>query len=285
MNHRYNEITKLSSLINEYDAFIFDVWGVLHSGGKIFDGVSEIYNLLDKEKIVRIITNSPRTKKTIQKSLLTSGINVELDKIFTSGETAKIIIKNSKEILNIDNPKIYHIGEARNNEILNNLDIDITDNIYESNLVLLSAYRDHDEDHSDVISELEIAANLSKKVICANPDTDVMHLGKARKCAGYFAKIFEEFGGKVFHSGKPEKIIFNECFKSFDGKDKKILMIGDTFHTDIKGAKLSNINAGLVLTGNMGIQIERTKIQNPLEAANKIIMDEKFQPDHIVTLE
>lgn len=255
-DHVFHQVTKLSSLIDEYDAFFFDIWGVLHEGGIVYPGVPELFNKLAETKIVRVISNAPRLRETTVQSLQNQGLNISSEHLYTSGETARIMLQTPREHLGIENPIVYHIGEERNTELLAGLNIKRTDDFRNSNLIVLSGYKDHNEDEKEVISKLEIANAFKIKVLCANPDKKVINLGEERKCAGFFADIYEKLGGEVIYSGKPEKLIFEQCMESFDSKGKRILMIGDTFATDIKGAHNVDIDSGLVLTGNMGLLIK-----------------------------
>ena len=75
-------------------------------------------------------------------------------------------------------------------------------------------------------------------VICANPDKIAMHGDTTHKCAGYIAdKILAE-GGQVIFIGKPNPLIYKIILEKFSfAESSKVLMIGDTIETDIKGAK------------------------------------------------
>lgn len=285
MDYRYKEVRKLTDLMHEYDAFIFDIWGVLHDGGELFENTAKTFNELSKNKIVRIITNAPRRASSIVRSLGGAGLDVQEDQVFTSGDNARFLLNNSSEHLGIDKPVIYHIGADRNTEVLTDLDnSSFTTNIEESNIIVVSAFRNHIEDCSDISEELKEGVKLNRKLICTNPDVRVMHQGTLRKCAGYFANEFQELGGIVIHSGKPEKIIFQRCLNSFDHEGKRILMIGDTFGTDIEGAIATGIDSGLVLTGNMNLKMLDNNMPNNIESANKIIELEESKPTHIVSL-
>ena len=87
--------------------------------------------------------------------------------------------------------------------------------------------------------------------ICSNPDTTIPKHGILRYCPGHFAKIIEQHGGNVIYTGKPETSIYDLVFQRKPKINKdRILMIGDTFETDILGANRSGIDSALVLSGN-----------------------------------
>ena len=66
------ELKNLSEIYKDYDVFIVDLWGVVHNGEKIFNG---IYKVLDKIKLLNkkifFMTNAPRRSKVIEKQVCT----------------------------------------------------------------------------------------------------------------------------------------------------------------------------------------------------------------------
>ena len=47
--NQIKEITNFSEISDNYDALVCDVWGVLHNGQKLFDGVEECLKRFKKE--------------------------------------------------------------------------------------------------------------------------------------------------------------------------------------------------------------------------------------------
>lgn len=281
----FHTIHKLSDLSAEYDAVFFDIWGVLHEGGDLYPGVRSVFNELRKKKIVRIISNAPRLRHTICNNLQKQGLEIEEHEIFTSGETTRNILRNPGNFFGMDEPLIYHVGGDRNLELIDSIDLKQTENLRDANLIILSSFRDYNESHTDIIHNMELAAAYQIPVLCANPDTEVLHLGQVRRCAGYFAQICEQLGGRVFFSGKPGEEIFKECKASFNHFGKKMLMIGDTFHTDIAGARNSSIDSALVLTGNMSLLLKSMKLENSIDSANHILSKQNILPNYLISVE
>jgi len=59
-------INNISEIIEKYDTFILDQWGVLHNGGNAFEHSVETLNLLKKNnKKVVILSNSGKQKESI----------------------------------------------------------------------------------------------------------------------------------------------------------------------------------------------------------------------------
>ncbi|MDR0774229.1 MAG: TIGR01459 family HAD-type hydrolase, partial [Rickettsia sp.] len=51
----------ISSVIDDYDVFLFDLWGVVVEGNQIYPGVVDNINkILKQQKKVFFVTNAPR---------------------------------------------------------------------------------------------------------------------------------------------------------------------------------------------------------------------------------
>ena len=284
-NYNFKSFFKLSDIYEDFDNIFFDIWGVLHEGGELYPGVRELFNKIVKSKNVRIISNAPRLPSTICNNLRALGLDIEEDQIFTSGLATRIKLQNPSKYLLHSKPKILHIGADRNLELQSGIDLPDAENVIDCEIILISAFRDVGENINDLVHILELGCEYEKILLCANPDKAVVHLGQIRKCAGYFAEIYEKLGGKVIYAGKPGSLIFEESMKSVESKNfEKTLMIGDTFYTDIKGARNFGIKSALVTTGNMGILISKENDTNISNAISKICSRETYLPDYIIEM-
>lgn len=242
----------LKEIQNDYDLFLFDMWGVMIEGNETYEGVIEEINELAENKKVLFLTNAPRPNNIIAANLTRWGMkNITNDRVFTSGDVARAMIKEKFLDKNIT-PKIMHLGADKNDQILHGIDYTSVDHHKDADILLLTLYRDEHENIHEYDNFLKEAAKGKKLLtICANPDTIVPNKGVQRYCAGYFAEIVEQAGGKVIYTGKPKREIYDKILQLYPAVPKnRILMIGDTFDTDILGAKTVGINAALVLTGN-----------------------------------
>jgi len=237
------------SALDDYDLFLFDMWGVIIEGDLIYPGVIDTINKIMQKKKTFFVTNAPRPGFQVRDNLEKWGISgATNDLVFTSGDMAIEIIKNT---LNGVMPIIYHLGKDRNPNILLDFDHIPTSDLDKANVVLVSLYRD---DHENITEFNDLLAEIAKKnilTICSNPDATIPLQGKIRYHAGYFSSIIEQNGGKVIYSGKPKSIIYDAVFeKAGNIPLNRILMVGDTFETDILGANKAGIHSALVLTGN-----------------------------------
>ena len=250
--------TGLKSIVDSYDLFFIDIWGVVHNGIKLYDNSLEVLeNLSNLNKEFILLTNAPRPSSTVVNFLKKMGLNKFFENVFTSGEAAlKYLIKDLK------NKKFFHIGPStRDFELFKSFEKNKVLNIKDADYLLCSGLFD---DHSDDLNYYKslFSEHISKKMICTNPDLIVDRGDKREYCAGSVAKIFEEIKGEVIYFGKPYPPVYN---LSSETKKKKVLCIGDNLNTDIKGANIQNYDSLLITSGIHRYEISKIKLNNVIE--------------------
>lgn len=284
-NSNILEYKHLTSIVDSYDVFLFDLWGVVIESEELYPDVIDAINNIPSNKQVLFVSNVPRTKAHMRDRLLSWGITAREGNIFTSGEIALELIINANKYFNVQTPKVYHLGLDRNN-ILEQTNCIITDNINDANILLITVYRDDNEDIDQFDHILKAAAARNIINICANPDIMIPNRTLSRYCAGFFAKKLEDFGGKVIYAGKPHQEIYNNIINNLITVPKsRILMIGDTFETDIAGAQLAGIHSALVLTGNAKqFHKQCSNMNAKLEALTNVAQSKSLMPNFVIQI-
>lgn len=247
-------------LIPLYDGFFIDLWGVVHDGVKAYPGAVECLNkIISLGKKVLFLSNSPRPGSLNYEKLKELGINLKVKMVLTSGDLLREDMATPQApLFQKLGPKFYHMGKDRNKDLLEGLSIQETEDLGGSDFILFSAYVDPEEDVHLYDQFLRECLELKKPFVCANPDREAIHGEKLRHCAGFFAYLYEQMGGEVYYYGKPYPLIFERGLERMEGV-KKIVMVGDTLETDIKGASLVGIDSALVLTGNAGREAQTSR--------------------------
>ena len=120
-----------------------------------------------------------------------------------------------------------------------------------------------EEGHGDVAPfqpwiEQALARNLP--MICANPDL-VVQRGISREiCAGAVAQAYAEQGGYVTWYGKPHSAVYEAVYQSSGLKADQLLAVGDSFKTDMRGARRQGMDCLYVNSG-----IHAQEIGTPLD--------------------
>ena len=119
-------------------------------------------------------------------------------------------------------------------------------------------------------------------MICANPDNVVVRQnGDQVICAGAIANRYQEIGGVAHYFGKPYQTFYETCLKQLKGIARnRVLAVGDTLHTDIKGAQDVGLTTALVMGGvlakRLGITWGESAASGRLE---KLCEEQSIFPD------
>ena len=232
----------LRSIVENYDIFYIDLWGVIHDGINLHKKAIEALEEITKaKKRYILLTNAPRPNKTVKLFLEKMGMNKEIrEKVYSSGEAALSYLKN-----NLLDDKFYHLGPTRDFDLFLDFKKKKTSEIKESSYLLCTGLFEEQGEDLNYYKEL-FKEHIGKKMICTNPDLIVDRGNKRELCAGSVALVFEKMGGEVIYFGKPFPEVYNQ---SINNKEKKALSIGDNLNTDIKGANLLNYDSLLISNG------------------------------------
>ena len=232
----------LRSIVENYDIFYIDLWGVVHNGINLHKNAIETLEEITKtKKKYVLLTNAPRPNKTVKLFLEKMGMNKEIrENVYSSGEAALNYLKK-----NFLGEKFYHLGPPRDFDLFLDLKKNKTIEIKECSYLLCTGLFEEQGEDLDYYKKL-FAEHINKKMICTNPDLIVDRGDKRELCAGSVALVFEKMGGEVVYFGKPYPEVYNQ---SIDNKAKKVLSIGDNLNTDIRGANLLNYDSLIISNG------------------------------------
>ena len=243
----------LSSIVDNYNLFYIDLWGVVHNGVNLYQSaIDTLKEISKKKKDYVLLTNSPRPNSTVKNFLKKMGMDKEIsDNVFTSGEAALNYLNK-----NYFDEKFYHVGPPRDFDLFKSFEKMKLNNIENSEYIICTGLFDEHDNDLNYYKKL-FEKSLKKKMICTNPDLIVDRGDTRELCAGSVAMVFEKMGGEVIYFGKPYPEVYNQ---SINNKNKKILSIGDNLNTDIKGANLLNYDSLIISNGIHKNEIEEKGI-------------------------
>jgi len=244
----------LKSIIDNYDIFYIDLWGVVHNGISLHkNAIVALKEITKAKKDYVLLTNAPRPNKIVKAFLEKMGMKKEVrEKVYSSGEASLNYLKK-----NYLEKKFYHIGPPKDFDLFVEFENNKEKNISESTYFLCTGLFEHKDEDLNYYKEL-FKDHINKKMICTNPDLIVDRGSKRELCAGSVALVFEKMGGEVIYFGKPFPEVYNQ---SINNKEKKVLSIGDNLNTDIKGANLLNYDSLLILNGIHKNEIKKDGIE------------------------
>ena len=248
------KLNHLEEIFNSYSTFIIDLWGVMHDGVKLNPkAVESVDHLIKNQKKVIFLSNAPRPSNEVRKFLRKLKMEERfMDNIFTSGQASMMAIENNNY-----GKFFFHLGPDKDDKIFFNIK-NYQTSLKKCDYILCTGVFDEHEEDLEYYKSL-LKDQISKKLICTNPDLIVHRGEKIEYCAGKIAEIFEELGGKAIYFGKPHREIYEMCFK----KGEKVLAIGDNLNTDIRGANNMNIDSIFISNG-----VHRSEFKDEIELIN-----------------
>ena len=267
------KINSISEIVHEYDAIVFDQWGVLHDGKVSFKGAIECLNGLKKSNVkLAVLSNSGKRSQSNAERISMMGFSSTLfETIMTSGEALWTDI--SSNIIN--EKKFFPIERDKGDAKLwaESLDVSFEDTVHSAQAILLMGLPDGDDliNWTDI---LEIALDLNLPLYCSNPDLlSPRPGGKLITAAGVLAHHYRECGGRVVFYGKPHVEIFKKLQNILNSK--RILMVGDSLDHDILGGFSAGWDTLLVKCGIHAPEFVRN---NDTITLKKIINLKKCKP-------
>ena len=244
-----------SSIVDNYQLFYIDLWGVIHNGISLHkEAIKVLKELSKKDKEYILLTNAPRPNVVVKSFLEKMGMEKEIrDHVFTSGQASLNYLKK-----NLLNKSFFHVGPPRDFDLFDDFVKMKSENIDSCEYILCTGLFEKFDNDLNYYKEL-FGKNLGKEMVCTNPDLIVDRGNKRELCAGSIAMVFEKMGGKVVYFGKPYPEIYN---LSVNNKGKKILSVGDNLNTDIKGANLLNYDSLIISNGIHKNEIKEKGIEN-----------------------
>ena len=245
-------IAGIADTIDHYDAFITDIWGVLHNGSTTYPGVLDcLGELQSRGKKVLLLSNSGRRARVVGGDLSTFGIVGDLyTDLVTSGELTHLTFRNSLDSRLPQLGTRYLLFGSEKYGLTEGLGLNKTDDATAADFILTIGVEGNPSTTEIYEEKLRRFAQLDLTMVCANPDMSVNRNGVLGIGPGALAAYYEKLGGQVIYFGKPFKEIYNLCLEKISNiAPNRILVIGDSLKTDIAGANSCGLDSLLVGTG------------------------------------
>jgi HAD superfamily hydrolase (TIGR01459 family) len=244
-------LSGLETVVDRYDAFVIDLWGVMHDGCEPYpDALTALQALKDLKKTTLLLSNSPRRVSKSREHLANMGIPQDLyTHLYTSGEDTHIALKDRPHQWHQKlGDRLYHIGPAMHHFIYTGLPYGKMASPQEADFILTTGAESPRLKDYEVTLRMGIDGGLP--MLCANPDRIVVHGGELTLCCGAIAEEYERLGGNVFYHGKPYAAVYQPVLSLLNGiTPSRILAIGDSLTTDIQGAQTVGMDSALIMSG------------------------------------
>ncbi|CAD8079193.1 unnamed protein product [Paramecium sonneborni] len=257
------KIKSVTDIINKYDHFIFDMDGVIWTGGQFIEsGVKGVKSLIEKGKSVYFLTNnSTKSRQSYFEILSGIDIKTDLNHIYSSSYLTAVYLKmnNYKKAFNLG---VIGITEELSAQGIKTKDSEeFKNNQYVTYDIFNSIKPDEDIDcvvsgHNPqfnyyMLCYASLCIQKGCKFVAANPDSYIKVQNRLMPAGGCIQAILERATGeKSLLIGKPSSTALEIIMKQNNIEDKsKIVMIGDNPETDIEFGWNCGIDTILVTTG------------------------------------
>jgi HAD superfamily hydrolase (TIGR01459 family) len=238
-------LRSIAPLAATSDAWISDVWGVLHDGVNPYPAASAACQKFRAGGgTVVLVSNAPSTGEEVAAHLDSMGVpRSAYDGIVTSGDVTRVLISEWA------GRRVYHLGPDRYLGTFDGLDVRFAP-LGDAAVVVCTGLIEDDhetpEDYRALLADLRARA---APMICVNPDIVVERGHRLIYCAGALAVAYEALGGKVAYAGKPHPPIYTRArelisdARGAPAETARILAIGDGLKTDIAGAAAAGLRS------------------------------------------
>jgi HAD superfamily hydrolase (TIGR01459 family) len=258
----FRTLAGVRDLVDLFDCFIVDQFGVLHDGTRPYPGaVDALVMLKQADKTILLLSNSGRRSTPNEQRLLRLGFqHGSWDHFLSSGEVAWMRLRKSLSRQDGQPLKCLLIGRENDRSAIDGLPLTAVDSGEEADIVLLSGSEADRFDMDHYRRLLEPAAKRGITCICTNPDKIMLTPFGPRFGAGRIADIYHDMGGPVQWIGKPFPEIYDAALEMLGHPlAARTACIGDSIEHDIAGGQAAGLATVLVATGVLDTASETEK--------------------------
>ena len=267
----------LNDLIDEYDAFVFDSFGVLNIGSSVIPSAASVLNKIKSSgKLVYVLTNGA-TYPTSKKFSLFKSWNLPLEEqhVISSRDLLKDFLSNYLDkfwgVIGSPNSDLEELG-VKGNILGKNMD-----GLEDSEGFIFLGSEFWDIEKQNILESFLIKNPLP--ILVGNPDIAAPNNHGFSLEPGYWSGLLRNIPEiSIQYFGKPHNDIFEFSIRKILNNSKseipleRIAMVGDSLHTDILGGLSSKIST--ILVTNYGLFAN--------EDYESFIEETNIQPDKII---
>jgi HAD superfamily hydrolase (TIGR01459 family) len=244
-------IDRFAALAPRYDVLLSDVWGVVHNGLAAFpEACDALARFRAAGGSVILITNAPRPGEVVMRMLDRLAVpRAAYDGIVSSGDLTRAVVAERP------GQSVFHLGPERDRAIFAGLDLAFAPMESADYIVCTGLFDDENETAEDYRALLGAALARNLFMVCANPDVVVERGDRLVYCAGALADLYVAIGGQALYAGKPHRPIYDAALaraaalRSGATPHARVLAIGDSVRTDLKGAAAYGVDCLFVTAG------------------------------------
>jgi HAD superfamily hydrolase (TIGR01459 family) len=242
----------IDPLLERYDGFLVDKFGVIFDGMRVMAGAHEALALLQRAgKRVVILSNSGRRSAPNEGRLTRLGIGRALyQALVSSGEATwqGLHDRTDPTFVGLGRHCLF-FSRGGDRSTVDGLDLALVETADAADFVLLAGLDHDDATRARCAEQLALAAGRGLPLLCANPDLVSLEHDTLVQGPGAFAARYAEAGGEVRYVGKPWPVVYRAALALLDLPPARVLAIGDSLDHDIAGAAPFGVDGALSVEG------------------------------------
>lgn len=232
--------------LDDFDVVLFDLDGTVYYGSKLIDGANETINFFRdaKKKVYFTTNNSTKTRRQIFEKLANMGVDCKYEEVITSGYLACLYAIREKLT------NIYIFGSENLQKEFDDMNVPYNQTEKAENLLI--GYNPA-MTYENLTEALQVALNAKRIIACNRERVYPGEGGKLMPGCGAMTAPIEWCAKRECDIiiGKPSTLMV----ELISGLEKKaayrFLVIGDTYESDIKMAKLAGAQHILISNTEM----------------------------------
>ncbi|MGF1626395.1 MAG: TIGR01459 family HAD-type hydrolase [Alphaproteobacteria bacterium] len=250
-------VAGLADIADRFDGYIVDLWGVIHDGARPFPGsVDALERLVAAGKQVCLLSNAPRRSAGLVERLREMGVpDAAYHHLLSSGEATYLALRDRPDAAHRAlGQRCYMIGPDYNKGIMPDGEgVTVVDRLEDADFCLVTAWGGQGVLLEDYDPMLRLMRDRDMVMICGNPDLEVIQDGARHYCAGAIGARYGAMGGTMIYHGKPHPGVYDMALAAIGITDRaRVAGIGDSFTTDVPGARNAGIAAVFIAEGIYG---------------------------------
>jgi HAD superfamily hydrolase (TIGR01459 family) len=246
-------IAGLREIVDQFDLFLVDQYGVLHDGVAPYPGsIDGLAEIAARGRKIVLLTNSGKGAAANLARLGALGFaGSRLDAVVSSGEVALQCVKNGT----LGPPFAVGatacvIGRPGDHYAFSRDDFKLVARPQDAAFLVFAGSDAPRTSLEAYYRNLTSAAKARVPAICVNPDITMIRDGRLVPAPGAIARVYEDLGGAVEYVGKPHLPIFAHAVTvAALGPGARVVMIGDSPEHDVAGGRAMGLSTILVRTG------------------------------------
>jgi HAD superfamily hydrolase (TIGR01459 family) len=278
-------LERIEPLARGYDVLLCDIWGVVHNGIAAFsDACTALTRFRQGGGTVILVTNAPRASESVRRILDRMNVAHDVyDAIVSSGDVTRGVVARRA------GQRVFHLGPERDHSIFTGLEVNFAPLETADYVVCSGLFDDTIETPDSYRDMLAAMRQRALFMVCANPDVVVERGDTLVYCAGALADAYAALGGEVLYCGKPHAPIYDMALSTaatlrggrIPPRDR-VLAIGDSVRTDLKGAAAFGLDVMFVTSG-LHAEHYGSREAPDLNALNKVFADAGVAPKAVMT--